>query len=142
MKIVINRDILGYSPMQVVIACRTALHFVDPSTVTLRWFIDSDIIEPVGIREPTEWCSPGFFVPKPASSNVDYSSINRYITNSTHPFFSARDCIKQIRPESQWFGCFDVVQGYYQVLLEEESRHLTTFLLPRVGSASRGPQWG
>ena len=28
-------------------------------TVTLRWFIDSDVIEPVDIREPTEWCSPG-----------------------------------------------------------------------------------
>ena len=41
MKIVINRDIPGYRPMQVVI---------DPSTVTLRWFIDSDVIEPMDIR--------------------------------------------------------------------------------------------
>ena len=35
MKIVINWDIPGYRPMQVVIARRTALHFVYPSTVTL-----------------------------------------------------------------------------------------------------------
>ena len=87
------------------------------------------------IREPTEWCSPGFFVPKPASANVrlviDYSVINRFIARSPHPFFSARDIIKQIRPESKWFGCFGSVQGYYQILLEEESRHLTTFLLPQ-----------
>ena len=44
MKIVINRDVPGYRPMQVVIARRTALHFMDPSTVTLRWFINSNVI--------------------------------------------------------------------------------------------------
>ena len=135
MTIHINRDVPGYRPLQVLVARRTALHFVDPSEVALKWFLHSDVIEPVDIREPTEWCSPGFFVPKPASANVrlvvDYSVINKYIARSPHPFMSARDVLKQIRPESKWFGCFDVVQGYYQVLLDEASRHLTTFLLPQ-----------
>ena len=135
MKIHIDRDAPGYRPIQVLTARKTALHFTDPADAALKWFLDSDVIEPVGIRERTEWCSPGFFVPKPASANVrlvvDFSLINRYIQRSPHPFMSARDVLKQIRPDSRWFGCFDVVQGYHQVLIDEESRHLTTFLLPQ-----------
>ena len=135
MTIVINRDTPGYRPLRIATARQTALHFVDAAVVTLRWFLSSDVLEQVGIRDTTEWCSPGFFVPKPASASVrlvvDYTVINKYISRSPHPFHSARDVLKQIKPDSRFFGIFDVTQGYYQILLDEASRPLTTFLLPQ-----------
>ena len=80
-----------------------------------------------------EWCSPGFFVPKPGGKVrlvVDYRGINRHIERPVHPFPSPRDILKGIKPNSKWFLKLDAVQGYYQVPLDEESSSLTTFLLP------------
>ena len=47
-----------------------------------------------------------------------------------HPFPSPRDIVKDIRSDSKWFLKLDATQGYYQIPLDEDSKDLTTFLLP------------
>ena len=133
MKIHLRRSDPDYRPVRVTTARKVPLHFQAEAEKTLQWFIDSGVIERVPTTEQVEWCSPGFFVPKPGGKVrlvVDYRGINKHIERPVHPFPSPRDILKGIKPDSKWFLKLDAVQGYYQVPLDEESAALTTFLLP------------
>ena len=119
--------------MRITSARKVPLHFQDEADKTLQWFLDSEVIEPVPNSETTEWCSPGFFVAKNNGKVrlvVDYQEINKHKQRPVHPFPSPRDIVKDIKPESKWFLKLDATQGYYHIPLDEESRNLTTFLLP------------
>ena len=133
MKILLRRDDPAYRPIRVSAPRRVPLHFQDEATKDLAWFLKSGVIVPVPEGEHTEWCSPGFFVPKPNGKVrlvVDYRVINKFIDRPVHPFPSPRDVVKGILPDSKLFMKLDAVQGYYQVPLDEESSKYTTFLLP------------
>ena len=86
-------------------------------------------------EKPSEWISPAFFVPKSNGKLrlvVDYKSsgLNNALKRRVHPFPSADDIMKQIKPTSKWFLKADCIQGYHQVPLDEKSQQLTTFILP------------
>ena len=133
MKIHLNRNSPGYKPFKTNTARKVPLHFQEEADKTLQWFLDSGVIEKVPDNETTEWCSPGFFVAKPNGKVrlvVDYREINQYIDRPVHPFPSPRDIVRDIKPDSKWFLKMDATQGYYQVPLDDESKNLTTFLLP------------
>ena len=133
MKIHLRRDDPDYKPVRVSTARKVPLHFQEEADKTLQWFLDSGVIERVPTTEQVEWCSPGFFVPKPGGKVrlvVDYRGINKHIERPVHPFPSPRDILRGIKPNSKWFLKLDAVQGYYQVPLDEESAAMTTFLLP------------
>ena len=133
MVIHLNRSHPDYRPLKTTTARKVPLHFQAEAEKTLQWYIDSGVIERVPDSETTEWCSPGFFVPKPNGKVrlvVDYREINRFIERPVHPFPSPRDIIKDIKPNSKYFLKLDASQGYYQLPLAEESKDLTTFLLP------------
>ena len=133
MNISLRRKDPNYRPLQVTTARKIPLHFQAEADKTLNWFIKSGVIEKVPTNETTEWCSPGFFVAKPDGKVrlvVDYRQINKFIDRPVHPFPSPRDILKDIKPDSKWFIKMDALQGYYQVPLSEESKRLTTFLLP------------
>ena len=61
---------------------------------------------------------------------TDFTQLNKYIKRPVHPFPSAADIVKQIPSGAKYFAKLDALQGYHQVLLHEQSRPLTTFLLP------------
>jgi len=65
MHVHLRRDDAGYRPTRVSTARRVPLHFMEEAEKTLKWFLDSGVIIEVPPNESTEWCSPGFFVPKP-----------------------------------------------------------------------------
>ena len=133
MHISLNRADPNYKALKVSTARKVPLHFQQEADKTLQWYINSGVIEKVPEHETTEWCSPGFFVPKPNGKVrlvVDYRQINKFIDRPVHPFPSPRDIVKDIKPESKWFVKMDASQGYYQVPLDKESKNLTTFLLP------------
>ena len=95
--------------------------------------IDIRIIVPVSSSEISSTISRGFFVPKSDGSVrlvVDLSAINAVVERPVHPFTAASDIIKLIEPDSRLFAHFDALHGYHQLLLDEESSKLTTFLLP------------
>ena len=94
--------------------------------------IKNKILEEVPTIEPSEWCSRGFFVPKPdgtARLVVDLSALNEIIERPIHPFISGTNLLKNLDPESRVYCKLDAVLGYYQIPLDEQSKKLTTFLL-------------
>ena len=130
MHIYLDKTKSSYKPFQTFTARPIPLHFKDEAQKVISKFIDSGVIERV--HEPTEWISPGFFVPKPDGSVrlvVDYTKLNQHVDRPVHPFPCPQDCIRQLKPDSRFFMKLDAVQGYYQIPLDEESSRITTFLL-------------
>jgi hypothetical protein len=94
------------------------------------------------VDKPTAWTSPGFFVPK-LNGGVrlvtDYAGprgLNSQILRPTHPFPAAHDIVQAIPPTARYFATADCVHGYFQLALDEESRELTTFMLPARANGS------
>jgi hypothetical protein len=83
--------------------------------------------------DPTTWCSPAHYVPKPNGKVrlvIDYRQLNKATSRPVHPFSSVPDLMRQIDPEARFFAKLDAIHGYFQVPLDEESSKLCTFLLP------------
>ena len=84
--------------------------------------------------EPTEWCSPAFFVPKGDGKRVclvtDYTMLNCFVVRPVHPFPSVADIIQSIPASAACFAKLDATHGYFQIPLDEEASKLTTFILP------------
>jgi hypothetical protein len=132
MQIHMMRDDPNYKPTRISTSRKVPLHFKKEADKTLDWFLKSGVIVPVPPHEQVEWCSPGFFVAKPNGKCrlvVDMRDINLFINRPVHPFPSPQDVVKNIKPESKYFCSLDALSGYYQILLDEESSFLTTFLL-------------
>ena len=131
--------------------CLTArsfpLHWKVPAEQALSQMIDRHIL----VREPgpTDWVSPGFFVPKGEPQQkkdlkegmvvitfkdlrlvVDYTGLNRFVKRPVHPSPPTRDIINNIPSGTRFFCTLDCVQGYHQIELSEESSRLTTFIMP------------
>ena len=93
--------------------------------------MDKGVIKKV--NEPTDWVSPAFFVPKSNGKLrmvTDFTYINKFIKRPVHPFPSSSDIMKTVKPDSKFFLKMDATSGYFQMPLDEESQHLTRFLLP------------
>ena len=140
-----NRTIHG-EPMKIQLKdenvrpykCLTArpvpIHWTKGTDRHLDELLDNDILEPV--FHVTQWISPGFFVPKGGSNDdfrlvTDFSRLNEAVERPVHPFPASWDCLNTIKPDSEYFAKLDAVQGYFQIPLAEESRDLTTFIVPR-----------
>ena len=84
------------------------------------------------VSNVTDWCSPGFFVPK---SNgrlrlvTDCTHLNKYINKPVHPFPSSSDIFHAIPHDAVYFLKIGAMQGNFQLVQSEESSLLTTFLL-------------
>ena len=88
----------------------------------------------VKVDEPTDWVAPAHFVPKPGGKGLrlvtDYTTLNEAVKRPIHPFPAAHEVFKQLDPDAEEFAGADALWGYYQVLLDNPSSFLTTFLLP------------
>ena len=108
------------------------LRFQEPANAEIAKYIASGIIVPCD--EPTEWCSPAFFVPKGDGKRVrlvtDYTKLNRFVVKPVHPFPSVSDIIQSIPASAACFAKLDATHGYFQIPLDEEASKLTTFILP------------
>ena len=134
MKIHIKKQALakGITPKKVYTAAQPPLHLKKSADTVVKDAIKNKIMEEVPANEPSEWCSRGFFVPKPdgtARLVVDLSALNEIIERPIHPFISGTNLLKNLDPESRVYCKLDAVLGYYQIPLDEESKKLTTFLL-------------
>ena len=134
MKVHFNKEALekGIRPRKIFTASQTPLHLKPAADKVLAEAIKNKLIEEVPVNEPSEWCSRGFFVPKPnggARLVVDLSYLNSFIERPVHPFVAGTDLIKNLDPKSRVFCKLDAVLGYYQIPLDEESKKLFTFLL-------------
>ena len=128
------------------------LRFQEPANAEISKYIASGIIVPC--EEPTEWCSPAFFVPKGDSKRVrlvtDYTKSNQFVVRPVHPFPSVSDIIQSIPASAACFAKLDATHGYFQNPLDEEASRLTTFILPSgrycylrapMGLSSSSDEW-
>ena len=108
------------------------LRFQEPANAEIVKYIASGIIVPCD--DPTDWCSPAFFVPKGDGKCVrlvtDYTKLNRFVVRPVHPFPSISDIIQSIPASAACFAKLDATHGYFQIPLSKEASKLTTFVLP------------
>ena len=132
MHIHLRRNDPDYKPLKVNVARKTPKHYQTRADDLIKNLLASGVIVKVPTTEHVEWCSPGFFVPKPNNAVrfvVDYRHLNTFIDRPVHPFPSCRDILHNIKHDSKWFLKFDMTWGYFQIPLDDESSKLTTFLL-------------
>ena len=89
MHIHFRRDDPAYKPLWVTIARKTPLHFKKAADSLIKRLETSGVIVKVPANEKVEWCSPGFFVPKPNGEVrlvTDFKKINQFIDRPVHPF--------------------------------------------------------
>ena len=89
---------------------------------------EEDIIEKV--TGPTTWVSPLVFAPEKNTDEiricVDLRQPNTAIKKTRHPKPTTDELINVLNGEII-FSKLDLRQGYHQLILDEESRNLTTF---------------
>ena len=93
---------------------------------------DRGIIEKMG-SEPSPWCSSLHYVfKKTGKARIvnDLRYLNQNIVRPIYPQQTPREAIARIPPDATWFSVIDMAAGYFQVELDKESQHLTSFITP------------
>ena len=94
----------------------------------VQTLLDNDIIE----HSSSEYASPVILVKKPNNTFrlvVDFRKLNQKIKDVVFPLPLSSDVIDQIgTSKSTFFSSMDLKSGYFQVKLEEDSRHKTAFI--------------
>ena len=125
------REDIEIHPRKIYASRPIPLHHEERAKALIHQLLNEGIIEAVH-NDTCDWVSPDFFVAKPNGKLrlvTDFTHLNKYIQRPVHPFPSANDIKQRIPSTATIFAKLDAVQGYHQVELDEESRHLTTCLL-------------
>jgi len=108
------------------------IHWQDDVKAGLDQDVRLGVIEPVPIGTPVTWCHRMVVCPKKSGKprrTVDLQPLNRHATRETHhtqsPFHQARKV-----PPRTYKSVFDAWNGYHSIDLDEQDRHLTTFITP------------
>ena len=93
-------------------------------------------IESLGVilrmEEPTPWCAGMVVVPKKSGSVricVDFRPLNDNVLREVHPLPKVDETLAQLAGGTV-FSKLDANCWFWQIPLEESSRHLTTFITP------------
>ncbi len=84
-----------------------------------------DIIE----KSTAAWLSPIVLVNKPSGEKrlcLDYRKVNTHLATHILPIPKLEELVENVAGH-QYYATLDLKDAYYQVLLDEESRDLTTF---------------
>merc|ERR1711954_376046 len=86
------------------------------------------------VNEPTKFCARTTFVPKADGVSLrmvtDFRGSNKIIQRPVWPFSSTESIIAKVKPEKKWIASIDMLSGYHQIPLSEESSFLTCFITP------------
>lgn len=96
----------------------------------LEALVEDDVVEPVD--EPTEWCAPLVTVPKPDGDIrlcVDLTHLNKSVEREIHQMPVVEHTLGQLAG-AKIFSKLDANSGFFQILLSENCRSLTTFITP------------
>ncbi len=75
------------------------------------------------------WLSPIVLVNKPSGEKrmcLDYRKVNGQLVTDIHPLPNLEELVEHVSG-NQYYATLDLKDAYYQVMLDEESRDLTTF---------------
>ena len=124
-------DRVDIPPTKVSTAQPIPLHFQKEADEIIDKALREGIIERVS--QPTEWCSPAFFVKKPGGGLrlvTDFTGLNKRVKRPVHPFPAPQSIISGLDPRSTVFAKADALSGYHQVALKDSASYLTSFILP------------
>ena len=106
---------------------RVPFHTKEKLSAEIKRLLSQDIIEKVD--GPTTWLNPIVIVPK-ATGNirmcVDMRQANLAVKRERHVIPKMEDILTELHGASV-FSKIDLREGYHQIMLAEESRHITTF---------------
>ena len=94
----------------------------------IQYLLDNDFIEP----SQSEWSSPCILVPKPDGTYLmctDYRKVNNLSKKDTFPIPRMDDCIDKIG-NSKYITKFDLLKGFWQILLTERTKQISAFVTP------------
>ena len=80
----------------------------------------------------SQWSSPCVLVPKSDGSYrfcTDFRKVNMITKTDSYPIPRAEDCIDKIG-SAEYVSKFDLLKGYWQVLLTPLSKEVTAFVTP------------
>ena len=116
--------------MKVLAARQVPKRFEQPTEDTIQDLTDNGVL--ARVSNTTDWCSPGFFVPK-SDGRVrlvtDFTHLNRYVKGRFILSPPTRYILKSIPHDAVYFLKMDAVHGYFQLAYSKESSNPTTFLL-------------
>ncbi len=84
------------------------------------------------IDKPTKWVHPLVVVLKADNTwrlCVDLTKLNKYVLRPYYPMTTPKDAV-ELPGTARKFASLDAKTGYWQILLDEESQELTTFITP------------
>ena len=120
----------GAEPFSVSVPRRVALPLLPKVKTQLEKMVSEGIIKPV--TEPTDWCAPMVVVPKKDGSvriTTDFSMLNRYVRREKYEMPSIEDTLASFG-NSKWYSKLDAMSGFFQINLDKESSHFTSFITP------------
>ena len=88
------------------------------------------VISPV--QEPTPWCAAMVVVPKDSGAVricVDLKPLNKNVLREVHPMPKVETTLAQLSG-AKLFSKLDANSGFWQILLANKSKLLTTFITP------------
>ncbi len=84
-----------------------------------------DVIEP----SPAAWLSPIVLVSKPDGSKrmcLDYRGVNKHLAADIYSLPRLEELV-ELASENKYYATLDLKDAYFQVVLDESSRDITTF---------------
>ena len=90
------------------------------------------IIEKIPVGEPSPWCSALHVVPKKDGSvrlTIDPKDLNKALEREFHPTTTVEEVARKCGP-AKYFTVLDANSGYFQLVLDEESKNYTAFNTP------------
>ncbi len=75
------------------------------------------------------WLSPIVLVNKPSGEKrmcLEYRKVNKQLVTDVHPLPNLEELLENVAG-NQYYATLDLNDAYFQVMLDEESRNLTTF---------------
>ena len=106
---------------------RAPYHTKEKISMELSWLLKSDIIEKVD--GPTTWLNPIVAVPKSSGKTglcLDMRHANKVINCEHHIIPKTEDILTELHG-TKYFSKIDLTEGYHQIKLDQNSRHITTF---------------
>ena len=103
----------------------------------LSRILKSGVLEEV--TWPTKSACRAFFVQNPGSPDSDpkvrmvnnMKPINPHIVSPGYPMDTSKKILESLNPEEVCYGVIDLVQGFHQIPVHEDSRDLLTVILPQ-----------
>ena len=96
----------GAVPKKILYTKQVPLALSEEAERTKRKLLEMKIIE--RFNEPSDWCSPGFYVPKPPHNKkvrlvTDFTYLNSQALRQEHPFPSAMEILRSIPATARVF---------------------------------------